>query len=183
MSWSPDRKFLVYYTLFQNRDINIAALPLMGERKPFAIAGTSGQPQISPDGKWITYASRETGRDEVYVRTFPAGDGHWQITTEGAAKTSVRWRGDSKELFYIAPGAAAAMMAVPVTASGSTFQWGTPHKLFDSGYLGLPVPHSYHDFAVSRDGQRFLIPRTNIATEQNPPITVVLNWTAALNQK
>jgi eukaryotic-like serine/threonine-protein kinase len=183
MSWSPDGRFLVYRTSSRNRT-NYSVLPLTGDRRPFPIADVSGgMPQISPDGKWIAYASGENGRREVYVRPFPTGAGYWQITTDGASQASVRWRGDSKELFYISADEAAAMMAVPVTTSGSAFQWGMPTKLFDSGYRGIGAGHSYHDFSVSRDGQRFLIPRANQAVAQTSAITVVLNWIEELKQR
>jgi Tol biopolymer transport system component len=189
MSWSTDGKFLAYTTVGPQTNLDIWAVALTGERKPFTVVEDQGlqtMPQISPDGKWIAYVSNVTGRFEVYVRPFPTGDGHWQITTDGALNTSMRWRGDGKELFYMALGANVPVMAVPINAGG-TFQWGTPRKLFDSHYpVVLNVGHTYHDFSVSRDGQRFLIPQANRGAAQTPAtpqITVVLNWTAALNKK
>jgi serine/threonine protein kinase/Tol biopolymer transport system component len=189
MSWSTDGKFLAYTTEHPQTGRDIWAVALTGERKPFPVVENQGRqsmPQISPDGKWIAYVSDETGRFEVYVRPFPTGEGHWQITTDGALSDSVRWRGDGKELFYMAPGANVPMMAVPINA-GTTFQWGTPRKLFDSFYFGsFGSVHTFHDFSVSPDGQRFLIPQANRGAAQaraTPQMTVVLNWTAALNKK
>ena len=78
-------------------------------------------------------------------------------------------------------------MAAEIRVAGSSIQPGIPHELFDSGVRGLSN-HSggiYHPFAVSADGQRFLIPRP-VASLQgeaaSTPITVVLNWAAALKK-
>src|SRR5262249_37342877 len=114
--------------------------------------------------------------------------GHWQVTTEGTSNYSFRWRGDSKEIYYVAPGAAAKMMAIPVNPSGSSFQWGAPQPLFDTGYVGVLGAHrgSYHDYAVSPDGQRFLIPRPESALAgavTEPPVIIVLNWPTLLTRK
>jgi len=76
------------------------------------------------------------------------------------------------------------LMAIPVNPEGGTFRWGTPEKLFDPGYVAIPDPSggSYHDFAVSPDGRRFLIPHPDesVVAPANQPINVVLNWTRLL---
>lgn len=77
------------------------------------------------------------------------------------------------------------MMAVDVRASGSTFEAGTPRELFDHGGQGAAHSGNYFNYAVSADGQRFLIPRpsSNVADQGAPaPIAVVLNWDAALKK-
>src|SRR5207245_8395319 len=53
---------------------------------------------ISPDGKWLAYESRESGRSEVYVRQLPSGPGKWQISSQGGIQP--RWSGDGRELFF-----------------------------------------------------------------------------------
>jgi serine/threonine protein kinase/Tol biopolymer transport system component len=185
-SWSPDGKFLVYTKRVKDNGEDIWAIPLAGDRKPIPIVeGKGGQslPQVSSDGKWIAYISNESGRVELHVRAFPTGEGRWQVTTNGASAYSVRWRGDSKELYYI-PSQTRDLMAIPISPEGTTFRWGTPEKLFDSGYVGIPHPEggSYHDYAVTPDGQRFLIPRPDapIADPATLPINVIVNWTALL---
>ena len=134
--------------------------------------------------EWISYTSNQTGRTEVYVKPFPSGDGRWQVSTTGGVFS--RWRGDGKEIFYLSAGTGGKVMAVTANAAGSTFEAGVPHELFDSGYVNLT--HSggnWHTYAVSPDGQRFLIPRP-VANLQGDamaaPITVILNWTAALKR-
>ena len=60
------------------------------------------EPAFSPDGRWIAYASNESGRYEVYVRPFPggapSGSGKWQISTGGGFHPI--WSRDGRELFY-----------------------------------------------------------------------------------
>jgi Tol biopolymer transport system component len=55
--------------------------------------------QVSPDGRWLAYASTESGRLEVWVQAFPNLEGKWQVSTAGGSQP--RWRGDGRELFYI----------------------------------------------------------------------------------
>ena len=79
-------------------------------------------------------------------------------------------------------------MSVTVNGAGSTFEAGAPRELFDSGFYNINSGHTgnYHPYAVSPDGQRFLIPRptSNLKGEiLASPITVVVNWTAALRKK
>ena len=81
------------------------------------------------------------------------------------------------------------LVAVAINATGSTFESSTPRPLFDSGYINSGFGHTgnWNTFAISSDGQRFLIPRpeSNLtgAALSNTPITVVLNWTATLPKK
>jgi serine/threonine protein kinase len=189
---SPDDKYIVYWS-YEKLASDQWVLPLTGDRKPAPFLNSSfneSHGQISPDGKWMAYSSDETGRTEIYVRPFPTGEGRWQVSTNGGVFP--RWRHDGKELFYMsAPalgGANAKLVAVPVQATGSTFEAGSPRELFDSGYVDLPHfganGGNYHTYAVSPDGRRFLIPRPvagSAATAQSP-ITIVLNWTAALKK-
>ena len=144
--------------------------------------------QISPDGKWLAYYSNETGRSEVYVQPFPSGAGKWQISTNGGVFP--RWRHDGRELFYTTQQTGGKMIAVDVRSSGSTFEAGTPKELFDSPYVNLshtgtvPGAGGYHTYAVSADGQRFLIPHppSSDAANLTMPIAVVENWAAGLKK-
>ena len=133
--------------------------------------------QFSPDGRWLAYLSNESGRAEIHVRSFPSGEGEWQISTGGGVQP--RWRRDCKELYFIALDG--KLMAVSI-ASGATFSAGTPQTLFQTRIYGL-IPSSYltQQYDVTPDGQRFLI---NVdATDTNAaPLTVVLDWTAGLKK-
>jgi Tol biopolymer transport system component len=190
-SWSPDGESMVYFVVDPKTKDDQWVVPLTGDRKPFPILQSpfiEHYPQISPDGKWMAYASDETGRREIYVRPFPKGAGKWQISTNGGVFP--RWRGDSKELFYVGNTRAftgGKIIATEIRAAGSSIERGAPRDLFDAGTIG--TGHGALQFclyAVSPDGQRFLIsrPEANATREASPaPITVVLNWQAVLNKK
>jgi dipeptidyl aminopeptidase/acylaminoacyl peptidase len=185
MAWSPDQKSIVYSVIDPKTSLDQWILPLTGERKPVPILETpfnEGWPQVSPDGKWIAYTSNETGRTEIYIRTFPEGSVKWQISTSGG--TFPRWRQDGKEVFFLSETFAGKMMAADIRVSGASIQAGVPHALFDSGYLNFGHSVNYNTYAVSADGQRFLIPRPAHTTAEvvSTPITVVVNWTAALKK-
>ena len=124
-----------------------------------------GRGVIGADGRWIAYESNETGRVEVFVQPFPGPGRNWQISTSGG--TVPQWRGDGREIFYLAPDN--RLMAVPVKLDASTpaVDAGIPVALF-------PVrPGTF--YAATPDGQRFLI-NTPVDEATASPITVVLNW-------
>src|SRR5204862_49735 len=97
--------------------------------------------QFSPDGRFVAYVSDESGRAEVYVQSFPASGGKWQISTGGGDQP--QWRRDGGELFYMAPDK--KLMAVPI-APGNEFAPGSPVALF--------AARSAHDLARRRLCQR-----------------------------
>jgi hypothetical protein len=78
---------------------------------------------LSPDGRWIAYDSDETGREEIYVQTFPPGARKWKVSTNGAGRT-IEWRPDSKGLFYSSGGG--RILAVDVTVKDGEFNSSTP---------------------------------------------------------
>jgi eukaryotic-like serine/threonine-protein kinase len=137
--------------------------------------------QVSPDGKWIAYQSPKSSKMEIYVSPFPRGEGEWQVSTAGG--TWPRWRRDSKELFYVEKSVGGKLMAVEIRTNGAGLQPPSPKALFDFNSIGA-LPHSfiYHTYAVSADGQRFLIPSpaSSSAEETASPVVVVLNWQSGL---
>jgi serine/threonine protein kinase len=187
MSWSTAANtVLVTMDDPKNNGTDVWALPLTGDRKPFSVLQTAfneSHPQISPDGKWFAYQSNETGRSEIYVQSFPPGRGKWQISNNGGVFP--RWRRDGKELFYMDRQILGKVVAVEVRSTGSKFEFSAPRPLFDSGFFYSPSTHTgtVNPYDVSSDGQRFLIPRSGVNDPANVPITVILNWTAALNKK
>jgi Tol biopolymer transport system component len=156
-SWSPDGKFLIYYSLGQPTHLRLLTVEGPADRKPTPLvdpqfASVTGR--FSPDGRWITYTSNESGKNEVSVRPFDAKTGtagNPVIVTSGGGRTPL-WSGDGKELFYIGPDGMATAVAVN---AGPTFQAGVPTPLFKvpSGLLFWDVsPNS------SGDTTRFLMP-------------------------
>jgi len=175
-AWSPDGRFLVYSDVHPKTRYDIWILPLVGDRKPVAYLRSEfdeGQSQVSPNGRWLAYTSNESGRMEVYVRSFPVPEGKWQVSSSGGADP--RWRRDGNELFYIA--ADGKLMALPVE-TGSVFEAGRPRPLFDTAVKDLWEDARNH-YEVTPDGDRFLVVRP-MEHVGSLPFTVVVNWTAAL---
>jgi Tol biopolymer transport system component len=187
-SWSADGSIVLYTVVEPKTGVDIWALPLTGDRKPFPILQApfgEVQPHMSPDGKWFAYASNETGRPEIYVQTFPPGGGKWQISSNGGV--FLRWRRDGKELFYLDSLTRAKMVSVSINATAGRFEFSQPKVLFDSGYIYASFGHTgtWNAFAVSPDGQRFLIPRPDpgvVSAAANTPMNIVLNWRSALKK-
>ena len=182
--WSPDGKFILYSDYQEKTKYDLWMLPLEGDHKPIPYLQTPFNElhgQFSPDGRWIAYASDESGRFEVYVQTFPASGPKWQISTAGG--DFPRWRRDGKGLYFIA--ADQKLMEIPVkTGSGSSaaFEPGVPQPLFRIEPLSTAVTGAI-PYQPASDGQRFLV---NVQAggegAQAPPISVVLNWTAGLKK-
>jgi serine/threonine protein kinase len=174
-SWSPDGRFILYTSSDPPTGDDLFVLPFSGDRKPVPFLQTPFNEydgQFSPDGRWVAYGSDESGKDEVYVASFPGPGGKWQISTAGG--TFPRWRRDGTEIFYLAPDN--KLMAAAVNGKGSSYEVGAVKPLFEARALDP----TRNRFAVSADGQRFLMnsaPQTTSA-----PITVVLNWAAGLKK-
>jgi dipeptidyl aminopeptidase/acylaminoacyl peptidase len=172
-SWSRDGRFVLFYTSEPNPNTDIWALPMQGDKKPFAIAATQANErdaQFSPDGKWIAFQSDESGRFEVFVQPFPGPGNRLQISSNGGAMA--RWRADGKELFYI--GLDDRLMSVAIRPSTNSLDAGTPMPLFLTRVGGAQQANSLAQYVVPGDGQRFLM--NTIADEDAAPIVVVLNW-------
>jgi eukaryotic-like serine/threonine-protein kinase len=182
-SCSLDGRFLIYYENDPKTKRDIWVLPLSGDRKPFPFLQTESSEaagQLSPDGRWMAYTSDQSGPLEIYVRSFPSGEGQKLVSTTGG--TGPYWRRDGKELFYYAPDG--KLMAVEVKSGPrdgrqeASFEAGSPRVLFEfrSGSV-----QPFRSYAVTADGQRFLL-NTIVDESGGAPLTVVVNWTAGLKR-
>ncbi len=139
--------------------------------------GPDGNPQVSPDGRWIAYVSNDAGRYEVYARPFPGPGGKVQVSTEGGVEPA--WSRDGKEIFYRTRD---RMMSVPV-ALGSGLSIGKPATLFqNSDVYAIPFAE-IRQYDVAPDGRSFVMIR--LPDTQAPAFVPVLvtNWFAELERK
>jgi hypothetical protein len=129
---------------------------------------------FSPDGRWIAYVSNEGGQADIYVRPFPGPGAKSQVSRDGGSHPV--WRADGRELFYLA--ADGTMMTVAAGA-GRSFDAGMPRALFQvDAWSGT----NNQVYAVTKDGQRFLVNTTSRKSSGVEPLIVVLNWTAAIHR-
>jgi Tol biopolymer transport system component/predicted Ser/Thr protein kinase len=185
-SWSPDGQLLAFHEVnpTTGRDIWVlrtgdpsAGSGQVRKAEPFLRTRfDEASPRFSPDGRWMTYVSDESGRYEIYVQPYPGPGGKWQVSTEGG--TEPVWNPNGRELFYRSGD---KMMAVDI-ATQSGFTAGTPRMLFEGRYEPTPVPLPNYD--VSRDGQRFLMLKPSEQEQAAPTqINVVLNWFEELKRR
>jgi len=182
-SISPDGRFLLYYNgnAASRTSNDIWALPLSGESKPTAVVQSEfGEMygQFSPDGRWVAYASTESGRAEIYVVPFPGPGGKWQVSNTGGSFP--RWRPDGKEIFFLDP--ESNLKAATITARGQALEIGAVQNLFQmrirtTGFAGA----SGYSYDVAPDGNRFLANTIN-ESQTMAPFTLVVNWTAGLKK-
>jgi Tol biopolymer transport system component len=181
--WSPDGRYLLYERRPKTKwDLWVLPMSPAGDRKPTPYLETPSdkkQGQFSPDGRWIAYASDESGAAQfhVFVQSFPAGAGKFQVST-GAGGVQPRWRRDGKELFYIATDG--RLMAVEAKTA-NRFEYGAPQALFNPRIPGGGSNVNFFGYDVAADGKRFLVNTVSTAAENAAPapITVVLNWQRA----
>jgi len=171
--WSRDARLLIY----ASSGLDILSVAIFGDRKPAVFVKsefTKANAQLSPDGRWMAYQSNESSRADVYVQSFPNPADKWKVSATGGA--APRWRGDSKELFYVGPDR--KLMSVSVRTLGTKLELSSPVRLFDiSPQSGFPLRAPYD---VTRDGQRFLV--TTPVESADTPITVVVNWAAGIKK-
>ncbi len=175
LSWSPDGSQILLQQVGTTLLRELATVqPSRGTKSVIFESGFPvSQGQFSPDGRFIAFTSEESGRQDVFVRPFPKGEGKWLVSRAGGA--APRWRKDGKELFYL--DGEGVLWTVPVRL-GSNFELGKPVALFKSGLLPT-APDFYGgaaNYDVNRDGTKFLM-LTLQKRGIPPPLNVVLHWT------
>jgi len=178
LSWSGDGKMLVFES---QMTLGIGTLSVEGKQEAKSLLREKQftvNPDVSPDGKWMAYASDESGRMEIYVRPFPdVNGGKWPVSVNGGQEP--RWSPGGRELFYRNGD---EMIAVTVETT-PTFKAGLPKVLFRGKYFSLIG----HNWDISPDGKRFLMIK-NIQGEPSSTasprkINIVLNWFEELKQR
>jgi eukaryotic-like serine/threonine-protein kinase len=167
--WSHDGRRLVYVVTSQSA-FDVWSLDIEQQKaQPILQSPASEvQPRLSPNGRWLAYASDETGMWEVYLRGLGDTPGQWQISRGGGMQPI--WRGDGHELFYTTLDGVMTAVSIP---GDRTPDASTPQPLFQTTLPNVLAPFRTA-YAVSPDGRRFLLN----ALRPNPQvsaITIVLN--------
>jgi eukaryotic-like serine/threonine-protein kinase len=188
-SISPDGRHLAYQQ-GASTNFDIWTLPLdltdpdhpkPGKPEPFAqTAANEVQPAFSPDGRWMAYASDESGVYEVYVRPFPGnGGGKWQISS-GGGKLPV-WSREGKNLFFESPDD--RIMLASYAVNGKSFAANKP-RLWSDQQLIAPTGDLNFDVAPDGTSIEALVPRP--AAEENKTslhVTFLLNFFDELRRR
>jgi Tol biopolymer transport system component len=176
--WSADGKWLLFHLPKPSKLFVASPGEPRAAKLLLDTAETIDGAHFSPDGKWIVYQITESGVYQVWVASFPAFDQRRRISPQGGGQAF--WRGDGREIFYLTP--TGKMMAVAVTAkpAGGALDFAAPIELFQSP---IPTPSLGVDqYSVTKDGKRFLFIRPRETAVVRPPVTVVVNWAAALRR-
>jgi serine/threonine-protein kinase len=179
MSWSPDGQVLVFgeinhpdtgFDIWQLRISDRTTQPVI------RTAANESTPRLSPDGRWLAYASDESGRQEIYVQPYPGPGGRWQVSADGGREPV--WNPSGRELFY----RSGDKMMVADIATQPGFSSGRPRLLFEGPYE--PTVFTVANYDVSPDGRRFLmLRRTEHGAAAPTQINVVLNWADELTRR
>jgi eukaryotic-like serine/threonine-protein kinase len=171
-SWSSDGRFILFQSQSPNADIFMLSVPDL-KVEPFVTSRFSEiGARFSPDGRWIAYASDETGRQEVYVAPTGRAGARKVVSPDGGF--APRWRRDGKELLYIRNDD--TLMAVPIHAGAATVDLGPPRRLFQSTFQSRLIT----PFDVASDGRLLVVRDVNDPTP--PAITLIINWPAGLKK-
>jgi Tol biopolymer transport system component len=176
LSWSPDGRFLAAVSVSPAtaNDIWIEDLTT-GAVSPFVTtAFREGAPTFSGDGRWIAYASEQSGRSEIYVRPFPGPGQEITVSTDGGGEPV--WARKAGRLFYRQGD---AMMAVDITTA-PTLVIGKPQRLFEGPYNRSNA--FWPDYDVTPDGRRLLMVRRGARADATR-IYMVLNWLEELKAR
>jgi eukaryotic-like serine/threonine-protein kinase len=167
-SWSRDGSAILLSTMSNDIEYlsldDMATHPFVADPRRSEVRGV-----FSPDGRWVAYESDESGRFEVYVRSFPDGSGQSKVSSDGGS--FARWSPDGTELYYLS--ATGVLMALNVDTTGDVFGYEPARPLFSTRIAATTLGDLVHPYDVGPD-RRFLM---FVPVEEVPnPITVILNW-------
>jgi eukaryotic-like serine/threonine-protein kinase len=170
---SPDARYLVYQVDTGGADIYYRAVTGDSAPRPIAnsAAAIENMPRVSSDGRWITFVTNESGRDEVVVQPFPGPGGRVQVSAGGG--TEPVWSRDGRRLFYRGSG---KLMAAEIRAAPS-FSVIARDTVFADPYVFATNPHANYD--VFPDGTHFVF----LEPDHSSQMVVVSNWGTVLRAR
>jgi len=169
-SFSPDGKTLAFTRIGARSDIYLVT---KGEDPRLFEEGASC-PAISPDGRWIAYASPGAGTASVYVRPVE-GEGKWQVSPNLGGYP--RWSGDGRRLFYIDIGSPKRPLMVVDVDTGDSFRAGPPQVVLENvggAFVTSTAPAMNWD--VSPSGDRFVFVEFERRAQAAAQVEIALNW-------
>jgi len=172
-NWSPDGRHIAITLSVDSRDIVI--VPTDSTEAPWSFMQTPSdewEPMFSPDGRWISFTSDETDKEEVYVAPFPGPGGKWQVSLREGDRS--RWSPDGKLIYYLDN--ADRLTEAEVDGSGQAFRVGNIRSLFE---IRAFRPGTIYD--VTPDGQGFLI-NERLSDTDLSRMVLVQNWPGTLMQ-
>jgi eukaryotic-like serine/threonine-protein kinase len=183
VAWSPDGRWVVLRTDNGAAGAgDLVGVPTSGDTAPVPLVAsefTELHPAVSPDGRWLAYASNESGTNEVYVRPFPATTGgRWQVSNGGG--TQPRWSSDSRELFYTDGNRRVVAAQIRATA---TFEVTELRPLLDASGFQIDPFHSSYEVLPASRGFVFLRLRQSGQTASTRPVVLAENWFADLRAR
>ena len=180
----PDGSQLLFYVNAAGQTLfDIMRLDIAGGRKIDPLVQTQFfelNAELSPDGRWVAYQSRESGTDQIFVRPFPdVQAGRWQVSTGGGLHPV--WSRNGREIVYLDSTGKLTSVAMN-TVSGITA--GAPQTILQKTYFIVPGTNAPRGYDVAPDGRRFLMIKEDAANDAEAPhVVVVLNWLEELKRR
>jgi Tol biopolymer transport system component len=170
LQWSADGKYIVFrMSPHEGAPRDLWTIELTDGATPKRIVHSSGseaKPAISPDVKWLAYASDVSGQSQIYLTSFPDGQTMRQVSNGGGSSPS--WAPDGKQIYFIAP---QGLVAVEISPSGAVT--GKPKVVYDKPF-GQSDPLG-RDYTIAPDGRPLIIE----PSERRPTVShlqVITNW-------
>jgi len=172
--WSSDGKHIVGTVQETDTAHDIAYLALDDPTTIQKFAATPFEEraaQISPDGRWITWLSNESGQREVYMSDFPEAKQKWQVSKGGVARFPARWARTGDAVYYLT---SEGIIRVTVSVDGTDLELGASEVMMEVD------PSTFSAFFLLPDAQ--LLAMKNVADGGVEPLRIIRNWEKILHE-